>query len=141
MRPDHEVSIHIAMAWAGLAQFYEAIDTGSLFLAEAQAVKADQGLNIMLQHYAWLHQWGLLGGSNRFSVVPKMHFAKHAGAPAKYMNPRACWTHKNEDWVGRLATIALSCAHGTASHKLNPKLVRKYVLMFHLRLYIGVYDD
>ena len=130
------VQRHCAEALEHLARFYVICEGQGMFMEEAAAADAFEQMKQSLQHYAWLHMhfYKLSPESGMFPVRPKFHWCYHIGASTKYMNPRHSWTYRNEDWVGRMSRLALSCAHGTRSIKIMKSFVQKYLCMLNHRL-------
>jgi len=142
LKPEDAMSVHIAAALERLATFYLTLHGSKNMVLDIEtAATARQALKNLLLHCSWLNHHGDMGTCNRFHIVPKFHFASHLADSCLFLNPAKSWTYKNEDWVGQLAIIALSCAHGTASHKLPLTLMSKYRLMLHLRLKHQIHTD
>ena len=142
IKPEVAITVQIAAALEHLATFYLLVNGSKGIVLESDvAEKARHALKTLLLHCSWLNHHGDLGSCNRFHIVPKFHFSIHLADSCMFLNPTKTWTYKNEDWVGQLAVIALSCAHGTASHKLPLSLMSKYRLMLHLRLKYQIHND
>ena len=94
-----------------------------------------------LEHYAWLEAWAQQEERMLFHSVPKFHMFHHLAQFSEYLNPRACWCFKAEDWVGKISRIAASVVFGTKSTKLSIKLMDKYRFMLYFRLHRPLLDD
>jgi len=123
---------HCAAALEYLARFYLECEGQGIFMSRESAEAAEKNMRKSLQRYAWLHVH--FCDSARFPVRPKTHWCYHIGQFSKCQNPRAQWTYKNEDWVGRIALMAHSCSHGTRSIMVAQSLHAKYRVMLHMRL-------
>lgn len=121
------LSVHIAACLECLASFYIALSGCKEVVLPAQTAEhAEKMLNDCLLHYSWLYQRSQENGNCKFHVTPKFHFAKHLAKSCRFLNPTKTWTYKSEDWVRQLATIALSCCHGTASHAVAESLMQNF---------------
>ena len=92
-------------------------------------------------HYEWLNAWGKEQERYVFHKVIKFHMFHHLIIDAKYLNPRAYWCFKGEDYVGRIARLAASCAFGVSAIRLSQKVAAKYRHWLHVRLTRGDYHD
>lgn len=73
--------------------------------------------------------------------MSKCHYSWHLAAGCRYMNPRFTWTYKAESWVGKVATLGASCAHGTRSSALTLPIAAKYRIMVAVHLWRVVYEE
>ena len=110
----------------------------AMFMPEEAADRIAYNMRKSLQHYAWLRSHS--GDTVRFPIRPKFHWCYHIAQFARFQNPRTQWTYKNEDWVGRIATMAHSISHGTKPTKVAKGLHAKYRVMLHLRLLQALSD-
>jgi hypothetical protein len=133
---------HICEALQQLGIFYELLESAGLFLDARQAAAALAAMRGALTHHAWLHtRYGIQDEASRFPLRPKLHWSLHIAEFARFQNPRSWWHYRAEDWVGRIATVAHSVAHGTRAIRIAGALVQKYRFLLHLRLVRGVCDD
>ncbi len=91
-------------------------------------------MDMHISEYQWLSCWAALRGKLLYKLYPKHHYAKHLAAQTYYLNPVACWTYKQADWVGQLSRMVLSCAYGVRKTTLPLKAARKWRLFYHIRL-------
>jgi len=138
-RDGSEVAGHICIALESLAGFYLVCEGQDMFMEPAAAEAAFQHMKVCLRGYAWLHLQ--YEDTVRFPLFPKLHHCYHLAWFCRWQNPRSNWTYKNEDWVGKIATIAHSCSHGMKTVKLTHSLVEKYRIMLHLRMVRSIHDD
>ena len=136
LRQSQSWVLHAAAAFVKLAEYYGALDEADIHMEGQQAAKIFACLKAALQHYSWLHQNFPFhqGEGLYFQLFPKLHFCYHIGWFAQYQNPRTSWCYFGESFVGRMATLAHSCAHGTRSVRLSHSFVEKYLRALHLRL-------
>lgn len=87
-----------------------------------------------LDEYQWLNQWSKDCGRKSFHVVHKHHSFMHLLKNSKYMNPKAYWRFKAEDYVGHISRPTHSISMGVKSTKLSQKLCPKYRVLVHLLL-------
>jgi len=130
---------HMSAAVENLARFYVELDSEGMFMRPAAAERGFQRMKKCLQHYVWLHT--LHEDTLRFPLRPKLHWCYHIAQNCRFQNPRFQWTYKNEDWVGRVACIGSSCAHGTRATKVAGSMMSKYSIMLHNRLLNALVGD
>ena len=130
------VEMHCAASLEHLCRFYKLCESQSMFMDRPSAEQASEEMRHCLQHYAWLHVfWGRKSqDSAAFPIRPKLHWAYHIGQACKFQNPRSTWTYKQEDWLGKISAIALSCAHGTRSVRIMKSFMTKYRAILNHRL-------
>lgn len=124
-----------------ITAFVALLDASAMFLTTEQAELAMQFASAFLGHYAWLNKWALDNDRCEYHIVPKFHFFMHIAFNARYINPRFTWCFRAEDFVGNIATLALSCASGNSSIVISRKLATKYLHLIHLMLTRGVHQD
>lgn len=123
---------HIAECLHSLACFYDQIYQADFFMTQEEGVAAFGHIKKCLRHYAWLQ---IEAASDiLFQMTPKFHWACHLGYMCKWQNPKSFWTYKQESWVGSMAAVAHSCAHGTKATKLSVSFCQKYILGLQLRI-------
>ena len=124
-----------------LCAFYEALEykeDGSypFHLPTAVSDKMLADVEACLQHWTFLSRLSMEKDMKLWKVVPKHHYLWHLAEEASHLNPRMSWCYSNEDFVGKLATIGLSCRHGQAAAYRSKQLVDKYILGITLRLFL-----
>lgn len=70
----------------------------------------------------------------RHTLTPKCHFVAHIALMLHLQNPAACWTYKQESFMGYIATLGHSCSHGTRVVKLSESFITKYTMALQLRI-------
>lgn len=134
-RQSSQVDLHVALSLQHLAKFYHICSVQPIIMTAEGAAEAELNLRRCLQHYSWLHKHHqACNMACRFRLFPKFHFAIHIAQFCRFINPSWTWTYKNEDFVGRIATLCHSVSHGTAIRDLSRSLCRKYAVMLHVRL-------
>ena len=90
-----------------------------------------------LWHYSWLSEQSLTHVPAQFlwSLVTKHHDCWHLAMQANDLNPRMAWCYANEDFVGRISTIGMSCRHGQVAASRSKSLMAKYILGIVLRMH------
>ena len=126
-----------------LCAFYEALEykeDGSypFHLPTAVSDKMLADVEACLQYWTFLAKVSIDQDKKLWNVVPKHHYFWHLAEEASHLNPRMSWCYSNEDFVGKLATIGLSCRHGQAAAFRSKQLCDKYILGFTLRLFHSI---
>ena len=83
---------------------------------------ADQSLQCVPAKFQW-------------NFALKHHYVWHLARSARDSNPRLAWCYANEDFVGKIATIGMSCRHGQVAASRSESLVSKYILGITLRMF------
>ena len=71
----------------------------------------------------------------RWSLATKHHYCGHIAMQANDLNPRMAWCYANVDFVGKIATIGMSCRHGQVAASRSKSLMAKYILGIILRMH------
>ena len=136
-----DVKKSMVLALKAASQFYELCEAQPMFMSPQASRKALALMETLLKQYSIFHTKTSENGQWYCNIVPKCHHSWHMADAARFMNPRHCWTYKCESWVGKISTIAASCAHGTRSSALTPSLAAKYRVMVCVNLWRIVYDE
>ena len=112
-----------------------------MFMPSAAARQAMQHMQQLIENYQWLQAQSELVGEWYCPIKPKLHLVWHLADGSKFVNPRFTWTYKCESWVGKVSTIAASCAHGTRSSNLTVALAAKYRIMVGVNLWRLIFED
>ena len=132
---------HRLLAAQHLHEFYLVVDRNGILLPPSESSQLFESVRRFLVHYSWLASESVSLGLVRYNVAPKFHDLWHLAYMAKWQNPRTHWTYKSEDFVGVVATMGMSCQHGTAAHNLSHSLGDKYRALLHMRLLTGGFQD
>ena len=114
-----------------LASYFEIVQiidsyNGELFLQKMDSDRMVICAQEFLEKYAQLH---LLWHDRKellFNPIPKCHFLFHLADRSKYLNPRACATFLDEDFVGKVKLIAQRSYCGTPLHKVPNSVCAKW---------------
>ncbi len=143
-RRHHEGSMHDNQREAcleALLEYQRCIDSAGMFLTDAEASRSKWWMQKALVHYSWLNKWALQHERKLWHLTPKFHWALHMSEQAATLNPRAVWTFRSEDYVGKISVICHSCTFGTRRSAQAHKLCNKYRCNLHLRLTRGDFQD
>ena len=88
-------------------------------------VLADQSLKCRPAKFQW-------------NLALKHHYFWHLAQSAMDLNPRMAWCYANEDFVGKIAIIGMSCRHGQVAASRSQSLVSKYILGIVLRMFHAI---
>ena len=80
-------------------------------------------------------------GRNSFHIVAKHHTFIHVLWNSKYLNPRAQWCFRGQDFVVHVSKMAHSVSFGVSSTKLTQKIAPKYRVLLHLLCKRGMLPD
>ena len=105
-------------------------------LPEHVCAKLKSHVNQFLVFYSWLAKFHMDSAEQTllWGVVPKFHYMWHIAHESSDLNPRLSWCYGNEDFVGKLAVIGMSCRHGAAAAHKSKSLIDKYILDIVLRI-------
>ena len=130
-RPAYFGDMQILNMLNALESFYDAFDVSEYLLPAERVATLQRSTDEFLQYYRWLH---VHSGTHRWQELPKFHGMQHISLHACYQNPRWGWVYLDEDWMGLIKDICQSCMNGTASHKVVPKLLKKWTYGFFGRV-------
>jgi len=130
---DSEVDRHIVCALENICQLVDVFDSADMFLTPAEYDVALTKARCFFDAYAWLNRWANDNDKLHFHIVLKFHTFWHLVRNSKFLNPRCCWCFNDEDFVGRISTLAKSCISGVRSTRLASKLASKYRVLMQLR--------
>jgi hypothetical protein len=68
-----------------------------------------------------------------FTAAPKLHWLWHMSRRARFLNPRRVACFIDEDFVGRMKTLAVRCTASTKLHNVPATLMQKYRWGLHLQ--------
>jgi len=130
---DNPVDTKIVCALENICQLVDLFDMADMFLtSEEHSVALTKAL-AFFDAYAWLNKWAIDNDRLQFHIVMKFHTFWHLVRNSKFLNPRCHWCFKDEDFVGRISTLATSCISGVKSTRLASKLAPKYRVLMQLR--------
>ena len=143
MRDDKRDDQHVEKVLDHLVHFYQCLattdrnDLHPFHLPMSIANQILRHVEEFLMHYCLLAEHSLEQAQPKFrwSIVPKHHYFWHLGKQATDLNPRMSWCYANEDFVGKISTIGMSCRHGQIAANRSKSLMAKYILGITLRMY------
>lgn len=125
---------HIVAAMQAVNRLVLLWDQAEFVPTPAQGDRCEALCREFLQHYQWLNKWGETNDKYVFHIVQKFHMFEHLCNNFRFLNPRAAWCFKAEDYVGKISRIATSVLPGVRTSQLPKKLAKKYRIHLHLRL-------
>lgn len=125
---------HRCLAYETLDASINVIMGAGMFLNDSEYASLTAYWDQLLLHYGALSALALERGELLYNVVFKVHASWHIVHAAQWLNPRAAWAYKYEDFMHKCLTTAMACANGTPSHKVGGKVMDNYRLALALRL-------
>ena len=143
IRPDNRYDMHVEKVLDNLVLFYRCLDfTDSkglhpFHLPQQIAQRLLKHVDQFLWHYFFLAEDSLrrVPAKCLWSIVPKHHYFWHLAMQANDLNPRMSWCYANEDVVGNIAIIGMSCRHGQVAATRSKSLMAKYIMGIILRMH------
>ena len=117
-----------------LAALSEHFDACPMIPSEAKADEADTMMREILSLHQKLHDLAAAQDSPRYHIVFKHHMASHLVRNFRFLNCRASWCFRSENFVGLMAKCAHACAFGSSPLELARKVMRKWRFMMHIKL-------
>ena len=105
-----------------------------MFMGDANRTALAELCEHFQQHYAALSHMCMQDGIVQYPFPIKMHYFWHLCCENGGLNPRACWTYRFEDYMGRLVQCATHCMVGTPTARIGAKVCEHYRLVLTLRL-------
>ena len=142
MRRDNSKDMHVERMLDHRVRFYKCLDHKNAMgvhpfhLPMSIALKMLNNVQHFLLHYSWLSEQSLSQVPARFkwNIVTKFHYFWHLAKQAQDINPRMAWCYANEDFVGKITVIGMSCRHGQAAAWRSNSLMMKYIFGITLRM-------
>jgi hypothetical protein len=120
-----ETDLKIKEMFHHMSVFTILLDTSPMIPGLEQVSQAKDSMAGFLKAFEWLHK-GKDPESFHWVLQYKHHNAWHLAESFQYMNPRFNWCFKGEDFVGIVAKMCHSVAHGCKSIAVAFKLFEKY---------------
>ena len=136
-----EVSTHRLLAMEYISEWYDIIMSHGIFLPREAGERQLACARKFSIHYQKLVKWSQNHGYFWFNSTPKFHDFMHLAHQAKFLNPRFVWTYKQEDFMGLISHIGMSCQHGTPSYALSLSVAEKWQMLAHVRLTCHCFQD
>lgn len=119
---------HVLVVLRSLAEFYALLDGPDYRLPARDQASLETCIAQVLGHYRALSHEAILNGVNRWHEVPKHHYLWHIGLQSRLANPRWAWCYPDEDFMRIIKLIGGKCLSGTATTKVAPKVVEKWLV-------------
>ena len=111
----------------GFIRGVDIFQSAGRFLNPSELLELEVARKAAFVAHATLAHNAISRGSQLWRTLPKAHYVDHIYRCEDLLNPTCGWTFSDEDWIGRLIRINRRSADGD-------KLVRKYLLRFHMVL-------
>ena len=143
MRDRNRYDRHVEKLLDSLHSFYKLLDhTNAQNMYPFQppqeiARKMLKHVDNFLFHYMLLADQSLkcVPAKCQWNFAIKHNYFWHLAKRARDLNPRLAWCYANEDFVGNMATIGMSCRHGQVAASRSESLVSKCILGITLRMF------
>jgi hypothetical protein len=109
-----------------LEAIYEVLYRGPDHLSDELVLNFRHYINSFLRHYGWLRWDANRRGCKEWHFVYKFHYLKHIGEDSEFVNPNLGSCLSDEDFVGKIASIATGSTKATSTLKLAAKVVAQY---------------
>ena len=111
-----------------LSAVVEVIYKGRSFLSDEEAQRLQANAKSFLEHYKWLGWEARERNVLQYHMVYKFHYMYHMCQDARYVNPKlggCCLA--DEDYVGKMSSLAQGCTRGVSAIKLAETIAEKYI--------------
>ena len=122
------------LCYQNLVAAHAIIDDGGLFWGEDQADCLCNHIHEFLLLYNVLVRDSIDRRTGHFNFTVKFHLAFHEALFARYLNPKAHWCFKYENFIGLVQQCAESCTAGTRMAMVPQKLLDNYLRLLSIRL-------
>ena len=126
---------HLVVVLQNLERFYAIMESYGHVIPVEPAEELFEVVHRCCVHYACLASDAAERGLKLFKITPKFHFWLHIAWMARYVNPRFAWCYADEDFVGKIATIAYASSFGRGPIKLGTSLMHRYLVALALRIH------
>ena len=142
MRDDHRNDKCVAHLLDDLVSFYRCQDytdangNHPFHLPRQTAKQILKHCEAVPMHDVYLaeHSFKQLPPIFNWNIVTTLHYCWHLAKQAGDLNPRMTWCYANEHFVGKIATIGMSCRHGQVAARRSNSMIAKYILGITLRM-------
>ena len=119
--------LHRIQAFKDLHRIYTIIYEGDDFLAPELVLELQAVIDSFLAHQNWLLAEAESRGVKCYRVTMKSHYLWHIGQDASWYNPRLGWTYSDEDFVGKISSLAAATTMATKDVQRPALILRKYL--------------
>ena len=118
---------HRLRAMKDLSRIYTIVYEGDDFLSPELVSELQSTIDSFLAHQNWLYADAEAREVKMYNVTIKSHYLWHIGQDAVYYNPRLGWTYSDEDFVGKVASLARATTVATTDITRPSIILRKYL--------------
>ena len=134
---------HVEAMLENLVLYYKCLDYTNdkgmhpFHLPKNIAKKLVKYVDNFLAHYVVLAERSMQSVPPKclWNMSTKHHYFWHIGMQAQDLNPRLSWCYSNEDFVGRISTIGMSCRYGQIAAHRSGSVMTRYTLGIVLRMF------
>jgi hypothetical protein len=123
---DQQADRHIGRLLELLVHVYDLAGSTGLFHSHQDSAALLTKVQEMQAHYNWLAKAAEGRGEKRWNTVLKHHYMGHWAEDAQWLHCRAGATYLDEDFMGRMKTVAMKCTGGVALYRLGVIVLAKY---------------
>ena len=109
-----------------LFQVYQMLYSGPTMYNDVECLNFRHHVMCFLRHYTWLTWDANNRGKREWHLVQKFHYLRHMAADVVSMNPMHGSCLADEDFVGKIASIAAASTRGTSTLRLPSKVVIQF---------------
>ena len=131
---DQEAHQQMKQSLSAFCQIIQVMDQAATIPSKQDYEKLCGLAKRFFSAYDALNKWALTKGRKIFHVTYKFHSFLHLIKNSKFLNPKAHWNFRSEDYVGRISRLGHSCAFGIKTSKVSAKITLKYRALLHLQL-------
>ena len=124
---------HIHRTLALLVDIYDLARVDGIFHSDEDARAMMRAVTQLQAHYNWLAKTAELSGHRRWNTVMKHHMLGHIAMECQWLHVKAGATYIDEDFMGRMKTVARKCTGGMALYRLGATVIVKYTRGLYLR--------
>ena len=112
----------------GFSSMFKNLQGQRLWLSDDCIVNLELQRQAALQGYVTLSFAAINNNINRYPMKPKLHMCDHSLRQAQLTrhNPLHQWCFPDEDFIGRIKTVALRCS----SRKLSLRTLERWLLRY-----------
>ena len=133
MNKNIDVHCHIMRTLSLVVDIYTLASTDGIFHSDIDSLAIMDAVHNLQAHYNWLAKWAEDRNLRRWNTVYKHHMIGHIAEDSQWLHVRAGATYMDEDFMGRMKTVAKKCTGGTALYKLGATVIVKYTRGLYMR--------
>ena len=131
---DHYLQVMALMMW-GYCEMISLLHRSPLWLDDDTANKLMITREAALFANAELSGLAIAASRNIFPLKPKLHMVDHLcrEAASNRLNPAFYWTFADEDFIGRMKSLAKSCHRSTVAKRVSERYVIRLFALIRAR--------